>query len=99
MEKEYTLAEEDKKRMITERDDVLAVQNHNGFKVIKRELQREADDALMGLKIVDPEDFKEIRRLQNIVWRFEGFYKKIAEIVNNGEAVHIGILDEHNMDI
>ncbi len=47
--------------------------------------RREAADAMVGLAIVDPDDPKKIRALQNLILRFDDLVRWLREMVIAGE--------------
>ena len=90
MERELHLSEEDKDRLLYQYDKVLRTRNEDpGFKIIVEYLKEDAHAAMHKLKDVDPEDSKEIRKLQNEIWRYEALLGKVDYIINLGEAVKI----------
>lgn len=57
--------------------------------------KQEADAATLKLKTADPDDTKEIRNLQNMIWRAESFEEWLRSLAHNGEiAMQTMELDE-----
>jgi hypothetical protein len=54
----------------------------------------EAGEAMKLLSVVSPEDTKEIRRLQNIIQRYESFHDWIQSAVEQGDAEYAKHLEE-----
>jgi cytoplasmic iron level regulating protein YaaA (DUF328/UPF0246 family) len=45
----------------------------------------EAEQAVMRLRNVDPDDAKSIRQIQNEIWRAESFEEWLTQLFHNGE--------------
>lgn len=78
--------------------EVEAFLNSSLGKYLVQKAETERDAALEKLKVADPDNAKEIRRLQNEVWRAESMQTWLAEAIQTGWNAETTIAQQDSPD-
>ena len=87
MDRIYSLSEEEKEVSLRNANDVRALRDNRGFKILLAHLEEDAHQAIHTLKSVDPEKPADIRKFQNVIWRYEELINKVESVINLGDAI------------
>jgi hypothetical protein len=61
------------------------LKNHQGWAILTQVFKVKSDAAILNLIDVDPEDFKEIRSLQNEVQKYKELIETVEDLIQVGE--------------
>lgn len=89
-------AEQAKQTLINLGAEARHLRENSAFKAVLISLESDSLDAADKLKVVDAEDFKLIRKLQNTIYRYEGLVSRLNELI---ESSDIAQSDDFSEDV
>jgi len=77
--------------MIAAAEELIKLKESKGWALLKVQLERERDNAILALCLADPADAKEIMKCQNAVYRLNWIEETVTEMIHQA-------LEEENLE-